>query len=222
MKFTYLNLHFDLELRLDRVNRAVIENVQEFVRLATALARLTNGESEDVRIYDEEREVKQKQIEVIFSPIELSLNKKENIKRLVSYLGDEFEVSEDYEKFIEIRGKVIEIVDKIKFKTEYEIEVKYDFDLCDIFKMLDVGFLEEDFGLTEKIINYLKIANRLMDKKIFIFINAEAYFSRDDIEEMHKVAEYENVILLFVESKQSTLTIETNEIIIDNSLCEIR
>ena len=210
-----------MTLQLEKENKIVVENKQEFRKFCYALSLISKAKSEEVIVEDEQNEkVKEKDIDVIFSPIELSLNGKDLVKKLIVDLTRELEESTRIEQFAEIKSKMTNMLDELQQNADYDFTYDYDFGVAEFLKTINVVFEEED-DILLKVVKYIKVARRLLDKKVIILVNSEAYFSQEEIREIHKTAQYEEMYIILVESRQRTLTTETNEIIIDNDLCVI-
>jgi len=221
MRIVYPSLHIEFELDLQKLNKIIIENKHEFRKFASETIFATEGKGDGVLFEDENRDlIKSKSVAVILSPVQNNLEGKDLIKKLTSELVDDLEESKNFEKFIEVRKKLIEIIDELQQCSEYPFDYDGDFGPTELLKILNIGFREEG-DILDKFANFIKISNRLMGKKIIILVNCEAYFSEDEMAEIHKIAKYEELYIVLVESSQCKLTTDLNSIIIDNDLCVI-
>lgn len=221
MRIVYPSLHIEFELDLQKLNKIIVENKHEFRKFASETILATEGKGDGVLFEDENRDlIKPKSVAVILSPVQNNMEGKDLIKKLTSELVDDLERSKNFEKFIEVKEKLIKIIDELQQCSEYPFDYDGDFGPTELLKLLNIGFREEG-DILDKFANFIKISSRLMDKKIIILVNCEAYFSEDEMAEIHKIAKYEELYIVLVESSQCTLTTELNSIIIDNDLCVI-
>lgn len=221
MRIVYPSLHIEFEIDLHKINKIVVENKHEFRKFALETIVATEGKGDGVFFEDENRDlIKSKSVAVILSPVQNNLEGKDLIKKLTSELVDDLEESKNFEKFIEVREKLIEIIDDLQQCSEYPFDYDGDFGPAELLKILNIGFREEG-DILDKFANFIKISSRLMGKKIIMLVNCEAYFSEDEMAEIRKIAKYEELYIVLVESSQGTLTTDLNSIIIDNDLCVI-
>ena len=221
MRIVYPSLHIEFELDLQKLNKIIVENKHEFRKFVSETILATEGKGDGVLFEDENRDlIKPKNVAVILSPVQNNMEGKDLIKKLTSELVDDLEGSKNFEKFIEVREKLIEIIDELQQCSEYPFDYDGDFEPTELLKILNIGFREEG-DILDKFANFIKISSRLMGKKIIILVNCEAYFSEDEMAEIHKIAKYEELYIVLVESSQCTLTTDLNSIIIDNDLCVI-
>lgn len=222
MKLVHPHITQHIDFNKNFAYTLVIENSNEFFNLTNQLINQIDknkyGEfvlSENVNIIDIS-----KFISVVFDYYNLIDDDKKienNInKRLVSYLKKEDFISE----FCDLNSRMNLISEKI---------------LCDLNLPIisTEGLTEEKFvklmgyklskreNLIERIIDYISFQQEIKDIKVIVFINLSSVLNSEEINEIIKQLNYQQINILMIESQDKYQLNKTKKIIIDKDLCEI-
>lgn len=93
---------------------------------------------------------------------------------------------------------------------------------------LNEGILVDAINCTEWVIEspeyfvrYMRIVERLLKKKLFVFVNLRSYLSNQQIDELIKEATYQEIQLLLIETCARDCIEGVTRYIIDKDGCEI-
>lgn len=222
MKLVHPHITQNIDFNKNFAYTLVIENSNEFFNLTNQLINQIDknkyGEfvlSENVNIIDIS-----KFISVVFDYYNLIDDDKKienNInKRLVNYLKKEDFISE----FCDLNSRMNLISEKI---------------LCDLNLPIisTEGLTEEKFvklmgyklskreNLIERIIDYISFQQEIKDIKVIVFINLSSVLNSEEINEIIKQLNYQQINILMIESQDKYQLNKTKKIIIDKDLCEI-
>ena len=73
----------------------------------------------------------------------------------------------------------------------------------------------------ERLVRYMRIVERLLKKKLFVFVNLRSYLSNQQIDELIKEATYQEIQLLLIETCARDCIEGVTRYIIDKDGCEI-
>lgn len=222
MKLVHPDLQLKMELHKNQLNFLVVERTEYFEVLASALLHAQEKKSEEISIYQEENRYDiPKFADVIFTPFDLTYDKREIQKKLFLSLQSISEMQDLMGAFAEVNGKLLELLDKLDFASEYDIAYEEDFDFSAVLKNYSVHIREPEGRFADKAIQYIVNMKKLLNKNVFIFVNCEAYISEGDYAHFAKCAQHYELYILFLNSRQVSCPDRVNECIIDRDLCEI-
>lgn len=222
MRFIYYPSNLDFQLKKDQINYLVIENSKELLNVLQALIDTYDKKGESIGFIKENEPYNfNKNACLIMSLRDIDYANKSLQKNLIKTLIADTQTSELSEELLELRGRLVDLIDHISFNSEFEIE--YDeINLEALFKTLKVRFKVDEGNFLSKLIEYIKLNHRLLRKEVFVFSSMTAIFTEEELKYLLEFALYENITLLFIESAQIKSTIRRNEYIIDSDLCELR
>lgn len=222
MKIIHPDLQIKFEIHLAKLNSLVIEKPEYFERIATDLSRAYEKKGEDIMLYQEENRYDiSKYADIIFTPFNLTYDKREIQKKLFVNLQNISEMQDLMSEFAEANGYLLELLNKLDFDSEYDIEYEEDFDFSALLKNYSVHIREPEGRFIEKAIEYMVNLKKLLNKDVFVFINCDAYLAEDDYAYFEKCAQHYGLYILFINSRQIACSHAINECIIDRDLCEI-
>lgn len=222
MRFIYYPSNLDFQLENDQINFLIIENSKELLAIQQALIESYDNKGESIGLIQENEPCGfNKNACLLMSIRDIDYSNRSLQKNLIKTLVTDTQTSELSEELLEVRGKLIEIIDNISFTSDFEIE--YDeINLDSLFKTLKVRFKVDEEDFVSKLVDYIKVNHRLLDKEVFVLSSMTAVFTEEELNYLLEFAIYENIILLFVESSQFESTVRGNEYIIDSDLCVLR
>ena len=159
--------------------------------------------------------------DVIFSPVELTYDKRDVQKKLIQNILVEIDGSDLSYKFIEICSNFLENLDKIRMNSEYEIDFDENFEMRKLLQCFDIHLQEPEGNFVERFVEYISVMSKLVSKQIFILVGCSNYINEKDYELLEKHVAYESIAVLQIEGKENTLRNAKNQYIIDEDLCEI-
>ncbi len=221
MMLQWIEMGVDIELQENKVNVIVLERQDMFSQiLEDFLISIENAEERFV-LYESGKKLNvSKSVELIFSPLLVDLN----TKRIQTYLYRELKSLSD-DTSIELREKVnsviIDYLDNLSHNFFYPLSYNLNFDETALFKQYDIGIKYETESLLEKMIGYIQISADICHTKIFVLINAKAYFSLEELRELHKIAFYKKIHLIMIENRKYNCLSEEKYYIIDKDKCLI-
>lgn len=222
MKLIHPNLQIKFELCIGKPNSLVIENSGYFERIAIDLLHAHEKKGEDVMLYQEEdRYDISKYADIVFTPFDLTYDKREIQKKLFINLQSISEMQDLISEFAEVNGQLLELLSKLDFDSEYDIAYEENFDFSVLLKNYSVHIREPEGCFAERAIEYMINLKKLLNKNVFVFINCDAYLAEEEYAYFEKCAQHYDLYILFINGRQIACPYTINECIIDRDLCEI-
>lgn len=222
MKLVYYDLNLKIKLSKDKLNFLIIENKREFDKFILALNSSLQRKDESVDLFKEsEKENIYKIADLIKSPLDFTYEKKEVQKKLYSSLMEDLECSDISLELVETSSKLIKIVEKLEFKSDYPIDYIDLFSNDMFFKLFDIRLKQVEGTYLERLMEYTRNIHRLLGKNIFFLLSALSYLTEKDLEYLTEFANYEEIYFIFIQPYQEDLKTDVNQCIIDVDLCLI-
>lgn len=221
MMLQWLDAGLDIELCENEVNVVVLEHPEVYTAFMNDLINSLEKGNEAILLYENNKKLNlNKSVEIIFSPLLLDFNS----KKIQQYLYDELKQLSDefcYEIKENINSMIVQYFENMSSRLQYPIE----FDLCldekRLYKQYDLHIEYEDEDLTEKTINYIQIMSSLCGSKVLIFINAKAYFTSEQLEEIYRNAFLNKMQIILLENTQNSCLSYEKYSIVDKDKCFI-
>lgn len=210
------------ELKFKELNILVIENKQFYRKLIHALKESVSGNESYFKIIEnlEEKDLS-KMSAFITDVFDININESKIINKIYNILIEESNGSELYDQKIKFEDEINKFIEELIFRFDYDLT--YDrIDYKNIFKGVNLH-MEDDFqGLMEKLLEYIDISYKLLDKKIFFVLNLNCYFNSNELEELKRYLCYNNVVVVLLQNRLD-LEIQKSENIkiIDSDLDDI-
>lgn len=222
MKLVYPDYKYHIDFIENTVNIMIIENQVEFRRLVQELGAQSNGEDGRFVLSDNDKTLKiSDNVVMIIDPFSISVNNKKILDKIYSKMLTEIETSELYLCKDKINFKLIELLEEVVQKVDYNIEYETEIDFKSIFKLMNVK-LEEASEPVEKIVHFMKAYVEILGYKIFIFVNLFSYLSDEELLSIEKYANYNKIRIMFIESNNNRhVFANSKNYVIDKDLCEI-
>lgn len=121
----------------------------------------------------------------------------------------------------EMKQYLQEYLLQLEQETDYILDLADEIDFASLFKAFGIKYevLEENF--LERLVRYMRIVERLLKKKLFVFVNLRSYLSNQQIDELIKEATYQEIQLLLIETCARDCIEGVTRYIIDKDGCEI-
>lgn len=219
MRFIYPEYGIDIELSEGTPTVIVVEDPLCRRKMTSDLWKQYIGEKGGWILSDVENELKiSKNIELIVNPFAVGPNDKKLLSALHEELQD-ISNEEYYGDVSKLNSEIVDFLDKIFEKVPYPIESDLEIDTVQLLKMYHVRF-EESEGI-ERIYNYIKLMHQVLGINIFVWFNGKEFMTDDELYEVYKIAAYEKIHLILIESDIRTIIDVEKLVVIDKDLCII-
>ena len=192
-----------------------MEDSEQYTGLIQKLWNQIHKVEETLLLYGAENELldMSKQCDLLFSIRDLSLQNSRIQKKLITYLAEEIQMSELYDKMVENQAELLQIMEEIKNFSEYHI--------ADILKYVGVKLLETEGSFCEKLIDYMKISYDFLKIDVFFVVGCKGYLKEKDYEYLQEWTRYQQITLVLIECDEDRLPLGMNKYIIDRDKCVI-
>ena len=222
MKFSYKPYKIIFELNKTGLHSLVVEESHLYTDMVKDLYRQMNRIEESWMLSINGTELRlDKGCDLIFSPIDLTFDKKRLQKRLLENMVEEIEAEGISDDIASAHAETISVLDRLKQGSAFTIEFDTDLVLEDYLKWHHVRLRDPEGGFLEQLIEYMGTVRDLTGKSIYILIGCTDYFCREDYEHLEKWVQYQQICVIFLSGRQIESDIRVNEYIIDSDLCEI-
>ncbi len=199
----------------------VIESPKIFRRFGQELMAQADGHEGRFILsdYDKQLDIKQN-MEVILTPYAIDLNDKKCLNKIYA----ELKVLAYNEQYYTATQTVLNQIHHYLITLEQDTCIDLSFaepDLIQLWKASGVKADDTECDLLPIIVQYLKIAVRLLDKKVLVFVNLSFYLEESEIEELLQEAFYLKVSLILIEQRELSFSTGVKYYIIDKDHCEI-
>ncbi len=222
MKIIHCEHNIEVDFNCGEICSIIIENPRILDSFVLGLYNSTIRKEDKVYILDNFEKIKfAKLVDLVFSPLELTYEKKDIQKKLLQNILEEITESDISYRFSEICSSFLENIYEVKINSEYEIDFDENLEMQKLIKCFDIHLKEPMGSFVERIVEYISVMSKLMGKQIFILVGCAHYIDNDEYKLLQKHVVHENVAVLTVEGRQNTLKNPGNQYIMDVDLCEI-
>ena len=222
MKIIHCEHNIEVDFNCGEICSIIIENPRILDSFVLGLYNSTIRKEDQVYILDNFEKIEfAKLVDLVFSPLELTYEKKDIQKKLLQNILEEITESDISYRFSEICSSFLENIYEVKINSEYEIDFDENLEMQKLIKCFDIHLKEPMGSFVERIVEYISVMSKLMSKQIFILVGCAHYIDNDEYKLLQKHVAHENVAVLTVEGRQNTLKNPGNQYIMDVDLCEI-
>lgn len=222
MKIIHCEHNIEVNFDYGEIRSIIIENPRILDSFVLGLYNSTSRKEDKVYILDNFEKIEfAKLVDLVFSPLELTYEKKDIQKKLLQNILEEITESDISYRFSEICSSFLENIYEVKINSEYEIDFDENLEMQKLIKCFDIHLKEPMGSFVERIVEYISVMSKLMGKQIFILVGCAHYIDNDEYKLLQKHVAHENVAVLTVEGRQNTLKNPGNQYIMDVDLCEI-
>lgn len=222
MKIIHCEHNIEVNFDYGEIRSIIIENPRILDSFVLGLYNSTSRKEDKVYILDNFEKIEfAKLVDLVFSPLELTYEKKDIQKKLLQNILEEITESDISYRFSEICSSFLENIYEVKINSEYEIDFDENLEMQKLIKCFDIHLKEPIGSFVERIVEYLSVMSKLMGKQIFILVGCAHYIDNDEYKLLQKHVAHENVAVLTVEGRQNRLKNLGNQYIMDVDLCEI-
>ncbi|SDM54302.1 type II-A CRISPR-associated protein Csn2 [Lachnospira pectinoschiza] len=221
MRIIESDLNINVDLAENKPVCLVVENRKCYSDLLNQLWLMDIGDVNDIRISENEDELKFSKIgSVILNPYLLDANDKKILNRIYQEIND-IAINDNVNETLKIKEQIISYMENLINSVSYPLMYNLDFDITVLLKLLSTKIDDNCDSLLERIISYVKLYHQVLSTKLFIFVGLKLYLSDDDIVSLYENLKYEDVYLLDIENKQYGILEYEKTFIIDDDNCII-
>lgn len=221
MKLVNAILGIDIPFEEGKPEFLILENTASLNQFIREMNLQCSGESGNF-LLSEGKELKiAKVCQFLLEPFTLDLNSKKIMTLLYRKLG---EAGEGYlEQKSRVLSESLSLIDQCIVSSGIQnLTCNADFSWNDLFKLLDVKIDTQYENLLDKMISYLKILADLGEVRLLAVLNFAAFFEREELQEIIRMARYLKINILFVEKREpKDWYADENRYIIDKDNCII-
>lgn len=201
-------VHPDINMQLDFEDKAVciwtIESPGLFLYYLTELqGQIIEGNDGNFVLSNDDKIISlKKEASLILSPLEIDYNDKKFISELFKEIKDIVQFGELYEKYVSVKSELVQLMERISECNDYPLQYSEEFELTSLLKLMKVGFDFQDTDYFERLLTFIQLSQRLLQKKLLIFVNLSSILSESQLVELEKIAKYEEIKILMVNSYQ--------------------
>lgn len=223
MRMDFLPKSYSFGIEKDALNEIIIEQAELFEQLTMALKKGIDHGEEATRLWEGGNLIPmQKNCDVIFSPYDVSVGRKELQKKALELFLLEVHHTID-DELSEVNQRVLRIVEDIAILFDFELTFSSDITAEDVIKVLGVKLKEIEGSFVERVSEYIRYVHRLASRSIFFLVNCRAYMEKEDCNILKRIAMQERISIVLIErgfcNKEGEVNGKIN--IIDNDLCEL-
>lgn len=219
-------VHPDINMQIDFEDKTcciwTIEFPELLLNYITELQEQVIG-NEGKFVLSDENEILsfKKDVSLILSPLEIDHNDKKFINELFKEIKDIVQSGELYENYVFVKSELVKLMERISESNDYPLQYSEELEVSSLLKMMQVKFDFQDTNYFERLITFVQLSQRLLRKKLLIFVNLSSFLSENQLVELEKIAKYEQIKILLINSYQLNYSFSYKWYIIDVDGSEI-
>ena len=219
-------VHLDINMQIDFEDKTcciwTIESPELLLNYITELQEQVIG-NEGKFVLSDENEILsfKKDMSLILSPLEIDYNDKKFINELFKEIKDIVQSGELYEDYVFVKSELVKLMERISESNDYPLQYSEELEVSSLLKMMQVKFDFQDANYFERLITFVQLSQRLLRKKLLIFVNLSSFLSENQLVELEKIAKYEQIKILLINSYQLNYSFSYKWYIIDVDGSEI-
>lgn len=162
-----------------------------------------------------------KKVEIINDVLKISTSSNKKIVSAITKELTDIAINDKHSEVINLYEKINETLREIIFLSGNDIVFDETNDISQIIKLYNVRPDDENLSLAEKILFHMELCEKYLNKKLFVFMNLHAYFSKEELEKLFKDFVYRKSKVLMIERYDVKAVSNEQKRIIDIDLCEI-
>lgn len=221
MKIVLIEYGLPIELKENEISILVIEDIKIRSTVLNKICMQYSGGKECILLTDGEKEyLVEKVSELIINPFAVDLNDKRIRNRLYAELKRETELF-CYEKMLEASSSVFAYFEYAMEKLPYPISYDANIEVFNLYKAYDVRIDDMERDYPEILFNYIKMLKELCGINVIILVNIKTFLDKEQLLELYKMACYNKINLLLIESEQRQMLENEKYYVIDKDNCLI-
>lgn len=220
-------VHPEINMQLDFEDKAVciwtIESPSLFLNYLTELqCQIIEGNDGGFVLSEDDKIISlKKESSLILSPLEIDYNDRKFISELYKDIKEIVQSGVLYEEYVLMKSELVQLMEKISECNDYPLQFNDELELTSLLKLMRVEFDFQDTDYFERLITFIQLSQRLLQKKLLIFVNLSSFLSESQLLELEKIAKYEEIKILMVNSQQINYSFPYKWYIIDIDGSEI-
>lgn len=221
MRLVYDSGAIELPLEEDRATLLCVEHPGVLESMLSDLWNQSNGEDGEWILSDGDKELDiAKEIECIYNPFAVDPNRSGILTKIYKELGrDAKELL--YEETELLNQQIVRYLSRLLDTGPYPMESALEIDVNALLKGYGVRFATDAESFAESLVEYVKVAARILKRSVIMFLNVKEFISPEKMEEFFRGLRYEKVRVLFVESQDYPRQEWENKYVIDQDYCII-
>lgn len=221
MIFLYEMLGVNIPILSDKMNAIVVEEKTMFSHMIQELWKQTKGLEGQISISEADKKLNiTKDIICIINPFDISLNDKKIIAQIYKELHI-ISSQELVEQKARMNQYIIDYFDLLVARSPYPLSFDIDIDEIGLYKLCHLEFQNNDEEILDIVTEYIKMAKRVCNIKLFVFVNLKSYITREQYQLLYDTIKYEEVCLLDISNLHEYSIDDEKGYIIDKDLCII-
>lgn len=221
MKLAHYFFNEPLDWSYTNINTLVIENPKLYRNLILELVSQQEGFDGKFVLSEGDIIDIHKNVEIITDIFKLEPS--EN-KKIISAIQKELSGIANHdmpEKLVELYGYINSLISEMTFSSGLDITFDEINDISLILKLYNIRPDTDDYSLIEKLISYMELCEKYLNKKLFVMLNIHACCSIEELNSFFKDVVYRKSNILIIESHIENISKYEKVRIIDNDMCEI-
>lgn len=220
MNFSYPGIETVISTDISKVNCLVVENKKLLREIIEDIYNQSIGYNGNAVISENNKILSfTKSVDLSTNYFPFELNRKTLINKVISLLEKYSLIDENYEKTMELTGKIQQYIDEISYDLPFNIEYE-KLSISSILKSVGISISDDSDSLAERIINYFELVRELDSEKLFILVNLRTYMEDTYVESFIESVIKQRYNVLMIEGVSYPKLINEKRITIDNDLCE--
>lgn len=222
MKLMHVDFAEPIKIQLDKITEWIIESPELFSKYLYELTmQLEGAEGEFVLSTNEKELAISKTVTIIFDPITININDKKILSKIYNELQKIAINEEMYIHTKEITNVLQQYFLELEHNYDFTLNIENEMDLQGLFKLLGIHIESETLSYFERFLQFIKVQNIVLSKKLIILVNCRCFFTENQLEELFLFAKHNEIPILLIEATQRDFTNKTIKYIIDSDKCFI-
>ncbi len=199
----------------------LIDSPDIFQDFVTDLWRQFTENDEFIIFSEADKEMRLDKVgDIILDPLQIDIN---NRKIITKIYQDVIQESQDnyQEQMSVLQMQMEQFVINACENSEFTLTYDANPNMAEVLKMYNVRVDNSDMDMLSRILTYIKLAHRVLNTSLFIFVNLKAFFSDDMLDKLFRTLQYEKVNILLIERFDTPCVAMQTRIIIDKDSCVI-
>ena len=222
MILAHPSINSQLCINDSNITEWIIESPELFTKYLCELCSQVNGSEGLFVLSEEDKELSiSKVVEIISNPLTIDINDKKILTKIYNELQSLANDETMYLRTREIVSALQEYFYELEHNYETTLVIDEDIELPALFRVLGVKTESDSLDFFEKLIQYIKIQNVILNKKLIVLVNIRSFLTNEQLEQLFLFMCHNEIKLLLYESIQRDFTESTKKYIIDVDQCEI-
>lgn len=199
----------------------LIDSADMFRTFVTRLWSQYTTNEDFIVFSEEEKEVRLEKIgDIILNPLQIDINNRKIITKIYQEMIQD-SLDSRHEQMFGLMTQMERFIIDACESSEYPLTYDTNPNMVELLKLYNVRVDNSDMDLQSRIIAYVKLAHRVLNTSLFIFVNIKSFFSDEVLDMILQSLHYEKVNILLIERNETPCLSSQTRIIIDKDACVI-